>query len=81
VLRNLARQIGKVDEAEKVRGGRQNGWMERCFGAARERIGWIGAYNRSLGSLMPAVEFLVERGLGMQTLPPLPAEAEGVQED
>ncbi|KIW04192.1 uncharacterized protein PV09_04501 [Verruconis gallopava] len=71
VLRNLARQMGKVDEAEKVGGGRQHKWVEKCFGPVRERIAWVGAWNRSLRDLMPPLEFLVEKGLGLPTLPPL----------
>ena len=72
VLRNLARQMGKVDEGEKARGGRQAKWVERCFGPARERLGWIGAWNRSLSNLMPPLEFLVEKGLGLPTVQPVP---------
>ena len=71
VLRNLARQMGKVDEIEKGRGK----WVERCFGPARERLGWIGAWNVTLKDLMPPLEFLVEKGLGLPTVAPV-AEAE-----
>jgi chromatin structure-remodeling complex subunit RSC9 len=71
VLRNLARQMGKVDDAEKAAGGRQGKWVERCFGPAKERLGWIGAWNRTLRDLMPPLEFLVEKGLGLPTLAPM----------
>jgi chromatin structure-remodeling complex subunit RSC9 len=77
VLRNLARQMGKVDEAERNAGRGEGKWVERCFGPARERLGWIGAWNRTLRELMPPLEFLVEKGLGLPVLPPLNANAEG----
>jgi chromatin structure-remodeling complex subunit RSC9 len=76
VLRNLARQIGKVDDAEKANGGRQGQWVEKCFGPWRDRVGWVGAWNRSLRDMMPPLEFLIERGLGLQILPPVGAEVE-----
>lgn len=70
VLRNLARQMGKLDEADQRDGKKQvEGRVQRCFGPVREGLGYVGAWNRSLRELMPPLEFLVERGLGLQTLP------------
>lgn len=71
VLRNLARQMGKLDDAEKAGSRGQGKWVEMCFGPVRERIGWVGAWNRSLKDLMPPLEFLVEKGLGLPVLPPM----------
>jgi chromatin structure-remodeling complex subunit RSC9 len=76
VLRNLARQMGKVDDAEHATSGTQGRWVEICFGPVRERVGWVGAWNRSLRDLMPPLEFLIEKGLGLPTVQPLSGEGE-----
>jgi chromatin structure-remodeling complex subunit RSC9 len=76
VLRNLARQMGKVDDAERAAGGRQHKFVEKCFGPVRERVGWVGAWNRSLREYMSPLEFLIEKGLGLPTLQPVNAEVE-----
>ncbi|KAF2429354.1 hypothetical protein EJ08DRAFT_635644 [Tothia fuscella] len=69
VLRNLARQMGKIDDkfvAEKGRTTKSRvGWVERCFGPVRERLFMVMAVNFSLREYLPALEGLIDRGMGV----------------
>ncbi|QDS71915.1 hypothetical protein FKW77_000472 [Venturia effusa] len=74
VLRNLARQMGKIDAANAGSSGvnalggteseeRGSSHVEKCFGPVKERLGFVMAWNRSLIEYMPALTGLVERGI------------------
>jgi chromatin structure-remodeling complex subunit RSC9 len=66
VLRNLARQMGKVDAANAAlaRGKKPECWVEKCFAPVRERLFYVMAWNVSLREYLPALEGLVDRGIG-----------------
>jgi chromatin structure-remodeling complex subunit RSC9 len=74
VLRNLARQMGKIDLANagssgvNALGGDANkgkafSWVEKCFAPVRERLGFVMAWNHSLKEYLPALDGLIDRGL------------------
>jgi len=79
VLRNLARQMGKIDKANSssssmntlggtavTQQGKGHGgvcWVERCFAPVRERLGYVMAWNNSLKEYLPALDGLVEKGM------------------
>lgn len=74
VLRNLARQMGKIDLANagssgvNALGGTENkekgpGYVERCFAPVKERLGFVMAWNHSLKEYLPVLDGLVERGM------------------
>jgi chromatin structure-remodeling complex subunit RSC9 len=66
VLRNLARQMGKIDVANALLAGgkKTDCWVEKCFAPVRERLFFVMAWNVSLREYLPALEGLVDRGIG-----------------
>jgi chromatin structure-remodeling complex subunit RSC9 len=68
VLRNLARQMGKVDAANAAlaRGKKTDRWVEKAFAPVRERLFFVMAWNVSLREYLPALEGLVEKGIGWE---------------
>lgn len=74
VLRNLARQMGKIDLANAGSSGvnalggtdtKEKGpsHVEKCFAPVKERLGFVMAWNHSLKEYLPALNGLVERGM------------------
>lgn len=74
VLRNLARQMGKIDLANagssgvNALGGTENkergpGHVEKCFAPVKERLGFVMAWNHSLKHYLPPLDGLVEKGM------------------
>jgi chromatin structure-remodeling complex subunit RSC9 len=71
VLRNLARQMGKVDAKFVAEAGRTTkeriGWVEKAFAPVRERLFYVMAWNNSLRDYMPTLEGLVDKGIGLSS--------------
>jgi len=66
VLRNLARQMGKVDAANALAARTAKSrerWVEKCFAPVRERLFYVMAWNTSLREYLPALEGLVDKGI------------------
>ncbi|MCJ1245380.1 Chromatin structure-remodeling complex protein rsc9 [Trapelia coarctata] len=69
VLKNLARNIpravglleGPVSELAKSEGPR--GWMERMLGPVKPQLAYVFAHNRSLGTYVADLMFLIEKGI------------------
>jgi chromatin structure-remodeling complex subunit RSC9 len=78
VLRNLARQMGKIDLANagssgvNALGGKENkeggpGYVEKCFAPVKERLGFVMAWNHSLKEYLPPLDNLIEKGMPAST--------------
>lgn len=87
VLRNLARQMGKIDLANAGSSGvnalggvetkeKRPSHVEKCFAPVKERLGFVMAWNHSLKEYLPALDGLVERG--MPALPKTAGDAMAV---
>ena len=69
VLKNLARNIpravglleGLVSEMGKSEG--PHGWMERMLGSVKPQLAYVFAHNRSLGTYVADLMFLIEKGI------------------
>ncbi|KAF2398709.1 hypothetical protein EJ06DRAFT_550085 [Trichodelitschia bisporula] len=63
VLRNLARQMGKIDEGRRMRDEQQaEQLVDKCFIPVRDRIFHVMAYNQTLREYMPLIEGLMYAG-------------------
>ena len=67
VLRNLARNLGKVGGGVDGKGdtGENEGWMERLFGGVRGSLWFVMAHNRPLAGYVADLMGVVDRGWGV----------------